>query len=515
LFDKVLIANRGEIAVRVMRTCRELGIRTVAVYSKPDITAMHTRYADEAYCIGEGEPHQSYLNIEKIIKVARECGADAIHPGYGFLSERAEFARACAEAGIIFIGPPPEAMTSLGDKVEARRIAMEAGAPTVPGTTGTVRPDEAKSVADSIGYPVLIKAAAGGGGRGIRLVSEEAALEAAVRVAATEAQAAFGDPSLYVEKYLSPVRHVEVQILGDKFGNVIHLGERECSVQRRNQKLVEESPSPAVDQFLRQRLGAAAVAIAKHAGYYNAGTVEFLLDSSGDFYFIEVNARLQVEHPVTELVTGVDLVKEQLRIAAGQPLSLRQENIQLNGWAIECRITAEDPYRNFIPGLGRIDWVSEPSGPGVRIDSCMFPGWDVPPFYDSMLSKAIAWGATREEAIQRLRRALGDYAITGLKTTIPFHIRLLENADFVAGAIDTRFLDDRFVLEPDENGAGADLALVVAAMLLHQRNGAQSGLDGAAPSPAQQSAPGSGWRLAGRMASMGQIGGGGGWRSTI
>lgn len=510
MFKKVLVANRGEIAIRVMRTCRELGITTVAVYSEPDETALHTRYADEAHCIGGGPPNESYLNIDKIIEVARASGADAIHPGYGFLSERADFARACEAAGIVFIGPPPHAMTVLGDKVEARRIAKEAGAPTVPGTEGTVKPEEAKAIADQLGYPVLIKAAAGGGGRGIRLVPEEGAMEAAVRIAATEAEGAFGDPSLYVEKFLDPVRHIEVQVFADKHGNVIHLGERECSVQRRNQKLVEESPSMAVDADLRDRLGAAAVAIARQAGYVNAGTVEFLLDRDGNFYFIEVNARLQVEHPVTELVTGLDLVKEQLRVAAGEPLSLRQEDVRLNGWAIECRITAEDPYKGFMPGLGTIDWVSEPSGPGVRIDSCLFSGWDVPQFYDSMLAKAIVWAPTREEAVKRLKRALQDYAILGLKTTIPFHIQLMDNADFRAGRVDTRFLDERFSMEPADDTEMERVALLAAAMLQHRRKLTTPSTN----SVEAQQAAGDGWRFAGRIASVSRSAGGGAWRST-
>jgi acetyl-CoA carboxylase, biotin carboxylase subunit len=511
LFEKVLVANRGEIAIRVMRTCRELGIKTVAVYSDPDATALHTRYADEAHCIGGGPATESYLNIEKVIAVAKKSGAQAVHPGYGFLSERADFAQACADAGLVFIGPPPEAMTVLGDKVEARRIAMEAGVPTVPGTQGTVKPEEAKAVADSLGYPVLIKAAAGGGGRGIRLVPEESAMEAAVRVAATEAQAAFGDPSLYVEKFLEPVRHVEVQVIADRHGTVIHLGERECSVQRRNQKLVEESPSTAVGPELRERLGAAAVAIARRAGYVNAGTVEFLLDEEGKFYFIEVNARLQVEHPVTELVTGIDLVKEQLRVAAGESLSLAQDDVRLNGWAIECRITAEDPYKSFMPALGTIHWVSEPSGPGVRVDSCLFTGWDVPQFYDSMLAKAIAWGATRDEAVRRLKRALNEYAIMGVSTTLPFHIQLLDNEDFRRGAIHTRFLDDRFSMATPDGARHEDLALVVAAVLSHQRRHQQVNGDGAGG--ASRGQPASGWRLAGRIAGMRESAGGSHWRS--
>ncbi len=510
MFKKVLVANRGEIAVRVMRTCRELGVRTVAVYSEPDAAALHARYADEAYCIGGGPPLDSYLNIDKIIAVAREAGAEAVHPGYGFLSERAGFAAACAAAGVVFVGPPPEAMRLVGDKVEARRIAREAGVPTVPGTSGTVTPDEAKAAAEGLGYPVLIKAAAGGGGRGIRLVREEAAMEGALRVAAAEAQSAFGDPGLYVEKYLDPVRHIEVQVLADSHGNIVHLGERECSVQRRNQKLVEESPSSAVGPQLRARLGAAAVAIARLAGYENAGTVEFLVDSAGDFYFIEVNARLQVEHPVTELVTGIDLVGQQLRIAASEALAFGQEDVRLNGWAIECRITAEDPYRTFLPSLGTVSFVSEPSGPGIRVDSCLFAGLQIPQFYDSMLAKAIAWGTDRDEAIRRLRRALSEYAVLGVKTTIPFHAQLLENADFRAGAIYTRFLDERFDLEALDGKANEDIALTVAALLAHEKRLNGNG----APAKQSTSQPGNGWRVAGRMAGTSSLPGGGYWRST-
>ncbi len=494
MFDKVLVANRGEIAVRVMRACRELGIRTVAVYSEADATALHTRYADEAVCIGPGPAPESYLRGEKIIEAARQTGAKAVHPGYGFLSERAEFAEACAHAGLVFIGPPPTAMALLGDKVEARRIAREAGAPTVPGTPGSVLSEQAKAVAHELGYPVLIKAAAGGGGRGIRLVPDEPSMEAALRVAASEAKSAFGDPSLYVEKYLDPVRHIEVQVLADQHGNVVHLGERECSIQRRNQKLVEESPSIAVDPELRERIGAAAVAIARQAGYVNAGTVEFLLDRKGDFYFMEVNARLQVEHPVTEMVTGLDLVREQLRIAAGERLGFGQEDVRLNGWAMEARITAEDPTRGFMPNLGRVDYVEEPGGPGVRVDSALFTGLEVPPFYDSMLAKVIAWGRDREEAVRRLRRALEEYLILGVKTTIPFHIQLLEDDDFRAGRIYTRFLDERFAMSPVAGG-DEELAAIASAALSHQAR-----QNGSKP-PQTGGQDGSAWRIAGRMAA--------------
>jgi acetyl-CoA carboxylase biotin carboxylase subunit len=511
LFRKVLVANRGEIAVRVMRACRELGIPSVAVYSEADRGALHVRYADEAYCIGPGPVLESYLNGPKIIETAKACGAEAVHPGYGFLSERADFAQACADAGLVFIGPPPSAMAALGDKVEARKIARAAGAPTVPGSEGTIAPEDAKAFADSIGYPVLIKAAAGGGGRGIRLVPEASQMESQVQVAAMEAGQAFGDPSLYIEKYLDPVRHIEVQVLADAHGNVVHLGERECSIQRRNQKLIEEAPSTAVDPALRERLGAAAVAIAKHAGYVNAGTVEFLVDAQGNFYFIEVNARLQVEHPVTEMVTGIDLVQQQLRVAAGEPLDFRQEDVSLNGWAVECRITAEDPFNNFLPGLGRVHFVSEPSGPGVRVDSSLFTGLEIPQFYDSMLAKVIAWGADRGEALRRLKRALEEFKILGPRTVIPFHLQVIDNPDFRAGAIYTRFLEQKFAMSERDGKVNEDLALLIAAALSHERR-KSAGRTGAIPAPA---APTSGWKVANRISAMSQTAGGGFWRSTF
>jgi acetyl-CoA carboxylase biotin carboxylase subunit len=511
LFKKVLIANRGEIAVRVMRACRDLGITSVAVYSEPDRTALHARYADEAYLIGEGPVADSYLNPGKIIAAALACGADAIHPGYGFLSERADFAQACAEASIAFIGPPPEAMRLVGDKVTAKQIAAKAGVPTVPGTTERVGVNEARAVAERTGYPLLIKAAAGGGGKGIRLVEKAEDLDAALRLAASEAEASFGDGGLYVEKFLDPVRHVEVQILADRQGNVVHLGERECSIQRRSQKLVEETPSPAVDADVRERLGAAAIAIAKEARYENAGTVEFLLDRDGSFYFIEVNARLQVEHPVTELVTGLDLVREQLRIAAGEPLGFEQKDVVLKGWAIECRITAEDAEQGFLPSLGVIDLVSEPSGPGIRVDSSLFSGLEVSPYYDSLLAKVIVWGRDRAEALARLDRALSEYQVVGVKTTIPFFRRLLQNADFRAGEIDTHFLDRRFDASGKDAATDDDTALIAAALLSHSRRGASGNGQAATGNYAT---PGAAWRKAGRIAGTERFGGGP-WRSTF
>jgi acetyl-CoA carboxylase, biotin carboxylase subunit len=506
LFKKVLIANRGEIAVRIMRTCRELGIASVAVYSEADLASMHTRYADQARCIGPAPAAESYLNAARIVEAARDSGADAIHPGYGFLSEQAEFARACAEAGIVFIGPSPKTLEVLGDKVEARRIAERAGVRSVPGSDGRITPSEALRLAPGIGYPLLIKAAAGGGGKGIRVVAEESQLETALRTAASEAQASFGDDGLYLERYLDPVRHIEVQILADSQGNVVHLGERECSIQRRSQKLVEESPSTAVGPELRRLLGDAAVAIARGAGYENAGTVEFLLDSPGDFYFIEANARLQVEHPVTELVTGLDLVAEQLRIAAGEPLGYQQHEVELRGWAVECRITAEDAQAGFMPSLGRIDLVNEPSGPGIRVDSCLYPGYEVGPHYDSLLSKLCAWGVDRDQALARARRALGDYQVLGLKTTLPLHREIAENAEFCAGRLETRFLERQLDLESATGPSDGDNALIVAALLSHHRRG---GAD-----PVATSSNGSNWKEAGRRAAM-QRWGGGSWRSTF
>jgi acetyl-CoA carboxylase biotin carboxylase subunit len=504
LFKKVLIANRGEIAVRIMRTCRDVGVTSVAVYSEADATALHARYADEAYSIGPAAAAESYLDAAKIIDAAKAAGAEAIHPGYGFLSEQAAFAEACAAAGIKFIGPSPRTLRLLGDKVEARRIASAAGVPDVPGSNGRVSPEEALELAPQIGFPLLIKAAAGGGGKGIRLVEDASTLEESLRTAAAEAMASFGDDGLYLERFLDPVRHIEVQVLADEHGNVVHLGERECSVQRRSQKLVEESPSTAVDAALRHRLGAAAVAIAREAGYENAGTIEFLMDRDGAFYFIEANARLQVEHPVTELVTGLDLVREQLRIAAGEPLGYSQADVTLRGWAIECRITAEDAEHGFLPSLGRVDLVSEPSGPGVRVDSSLFAGCEVGPHYDSLLSKLIVYGADRAHVLARLRRALDEYRVLGIKTTLPFHRRLVDDERFIAGDIDTRFLEQRFDFESDD-GRDAEQALLAAAAFSHQRRG---GANGAKAEPASR------WRLAGREAATERTPGGGPWRST-
>jgi len=493
LFKKLLVANRGEIALRVMRTCREMGIRTVAVYSDVDGAALPVRYADEAYLLGPGAPRESYLNMKRILEVAKRCGAEAIHPGYGFLSERAAFADFCDRKGIVFVGPSAATMRLLGDKVAARRLVAEAGVPVVPGEDGVAGPQEALAAAERLGYPVLVKAVAGGGGKGIRLVGDAREMEAALKVAGSEAEKAFGDGGLYIEKFLAPVRHVEVQFIADGQGNVVALGERECSIQRRHQKVIEESPSPALDNSLRERLCAAAVAIARAAGYRNVGTVEFLLDESGGFYFLEVNTRLQVEHPVTELVTGIDLVAEQLRVAAGEGLSYRQEEIALTGWALECRIAAEDPFNDFLPSLGRVSHVSEPSGPGIRVDSALYAGAEIPYHYDPMVAKVITWGRTRDEAIERMRRALREFIVIGVETNIPFHLQLLDDPRFQAGRLHTGFLENDFSLVAPQDGEEERAALLAAALLSHRRRnllGVEAGLFG----------NGGGWLAAGRLA---------------
>ncbi|HET9492800.1 MAG TPA: acetyl-CoA carboxylase biotin carboxylase subunit, partial [Chloroflexia bacterium] len=419
--SKVLVANRGEIALRIVRACAEVGIESVAVYSDADRTSLHVREADEAYRIGPPPAAESYLVMDRLIEVARKSGADAVHPGYGFLAENDAFAQAVIDAGLIWIGPSPAAMRLLGDKLAARRVAQEAGVPTVPGSDVSIsNPAQAMAAVKRIGYPIMIKAAAGGGGKGMRLVRSPDELESALRTAQSEAQSSFGSGTVYFEKYLETVRHVEIQLLGDRYGNIVHLGERECSIQRRHQKLIEESPSVALDNELRSRMGAVAVAAAQAAGYTSAGTVEFLLDPEGNFYFLEVNTRLQVEHPVTELVTGIDLVLEQFRVAAGRPLRMKQHDITIRGHAIECRIAAEDPFNNFVPSLGMIAELSEPGGPGVRVDSSLYRGAKVSVYYDPMVAKLIVWAPTRAHAILRMRRALQEYRIVGVQTNIPF-----------------------------------------------------------------------------------------------
>jgi acetyl-CoA carboxylase, biotin carboxylase subunit len=438
---KVLVANRGEISVRVIRACRELGIASVAVYSDADENALHVRLADEAVHIGPASARKSYLNVEKLVEVTKEKGADAIHPGYGFLAENAGFSAACREAGLAFVGPSAEAIERMGDKSAARELARKAGVPVVPGTEGNATPEEAVERAGEIGYPVMVKAAAGGGGRGIRVVESEGNLEKAVKEAAREAEAAFGEGAVYLEKFLAEPRHVEVQVMGDGEGNVVHFFERECSIQRRRQKLIEEAPSPGIDQQTREEMAAAAVRLAETVEYANAGTVEFLVDEEGSFYFIEMNTRIQVEHPITEAVTGVDLVKEQLKVAGGEGLSVRQEDVAVTGHAIEFRINAEDPDNDFFPSPGEVTAVEVPGGPGVRVDTAVFSGYEIPPFYDSMVGKLVVWGSDREEAMARGRRALAEYRLEGIKTTIPLHLRLLDDEVFVSGGYHTGYLE--------------------------------------------------------------------------
>jgi acetyl-CoA carboxylase, biotin carboxylase subunit len=445
MFRKVLIANRGEIALRVIRACRELGIRTVAVYSEADAESLHVRFADEDVCIGPPPSRESYLNIPRLIAAAEITGAEAIHPGYGFLAENAEFAEICDHSGLVFIGPSADSIRRMGDKAVARETMIREGVPVVPGSEGAIEdPERALRIAHEIGFPVLIKAAAGGGGKGMRVAPEEATFAKAFQAAQNEAQAAFGDGTVYLEKYLARPRHIEIQILGDKHGRVCHLGERECSIQRRHQKLIEESPSPAVSEKLRERMGAAAVKAAQAIDYYSAGTIEFLLDEDGEFYFMEMNTRIQVEHPVTELVTGVDLIKEQIRVAAGERHSVPDgSTLRLNGHALECRINAEDPAMNFRPSPGQITIWHAPGGPGVRVDSHAYQGYRVPPYYDSLLAKLIVHGRDRGESIVRMRLALESFIVEGVKTTIPFLLELLEDPAVVAGDIDTKFLERR------------------------------------------------------------------------
>ena len=441
--EKVLVANRGEIALRVVRACTELGLRTVAVYSTADEDALHVREADEAICIGPPRALDSYLNVEAIVKAARESGADAVHPGYGFLAENAGFAHACRDAGLTFVGPSPDAIEAMGNKAVARQLAQRAGAPTIPGSEGVASPEEALELAGEVGYPVLVKAAAGGGGRGIRIAHHAAELRAVFEQAEREAGAAFGDGSLYVEKCLTAARHVEVQVLGDAHGNVVHLFERECSLQRRRQKLIEESPSPALDAGTRAAMAAAAVRVARAVDYENAGTVEFLLDESGDFYFIEMNTRIQVEHPVTEMVTGVDLVQEQLRLAEGRELSFAQDELALRGAAIEVRVNAEDPARAFMPSPGELTAFSPPEGPGIRVDTAAYPGYRVPPFYDSLIAKLIVWAESRADAIGRTEAALEAFEVDGIATTIPFSLELLADSAVRAGSYDVALVERR------------------------------------------------------------------------
>ena len=470
-FAKVLIANRGEIALRVIRACRELGIRSVAVFSDADARAVHVREADEAVHVGPAPSAESYLVGERIIEAAKRVGAQAIHPGYGFLSEREWFARAVRDAGLTFVGPPAEAIAAMGSKTSARTLAIKAGTPVVPGTTTALTSAaEAAKAAKEFGYPILLKAAAGGGGKGMRVVRAESELAGALASAQREARNAFGDDAVYVEKYIERPRHVEIQVLGDTHGNMLHLGERECSVQRRHQKMLEESPSVAVSPALRARMGAAAVAAAKSAGYVNAGTCEFLLDAHGAFYFLEMNTRIQVEHPVTELVTGIDLVQWQLRIAAGEKLPFKQDSVEPRGWAIECRITSEDPANGFLPSTGTIGYLHVPAGPGIRWDGGIEAGSEIGLFYDPMVGKLIVHAPTRDAAIERMRRALLELTVTGIETSRDFHLRLLEHEEFRRGAIDIQWLE-RHLPELTEAPIPPDVqrVAIVAAALVAER----------------------------------------------
>lgn len=442
-FNKILIANRGEIAVRIIQACKQMGIKTVAVYSEADFCSRHVHEADEAYCIGAALPAESYLKADNILAVAKEAGVDAIHPGYGFLAENPDFALACEDNGFTFIGPRPAAMRLMSSKIDARRTAIRFGVPVVPGTTSPVRSKkEAVRMARKIGYPVLVKPSAGGGGRGLRVAHNEHELFECLSSAEREASMSFNSAGIFLERYLERSRHIEVQVLADSYGNVVHLGERDCTIQRRYQKLIEESPSPAVDEDLRAKIVAAAVRLAVGINYNNAGTVEFVLDPEGNFYFIEMNTRIQVEHPVTEMVTGIDIVKEQIRIAAGEQLGFEQDDINLNGWAIECRINAEDPAQNFFPCPGTITLYEKPDGEGIRIDDYIYSGYTLPFFYDSLLGKVIAWGETREEAVSRMKKALSEFRIGGIKTTLPFHLRVLNHPSFAHGDVCTTFAEE-------------------------------------------------------------------------
>lgn len=475
MFNKVLIANRGEIAVRIIRACRELGMQTVAVYSEADRQALHVRYADEAYLLGPAPSRESYLRVDKIIEVAKKSRAGAVHPGYGFLAERVDFAQACLDNGLAFIGPKPSAIAAMGDKAKARRTVSSAGVPVVPGTEGegTLRDEELLALAAQIGFPLLIKARAGGGGKGMREIHNLEEMPALVHAARREAEAAFGDGNVYLEKLLEGARHIEFQILADEHGNAIHLGERECSLQRRHQKLLEESPSPFIydDDDLRQRMGNVAVVAAQAVGYVNAGTIEFLVDKDKNYYFLEMNTRLQVEHPVTEMVTGVDIVKEQIRIARGRQMRPTQGSVYLNGWAIECRINAEDPYNDFLPSTGVITHSLLPTGPGVRVDTGVYPGFTISPYYDSLISKLIVWGETRAEAILRMRRALEEYKIVGVRTNIPFHQNLMDSHRFMGGQFDTRFVEERFSMGTAEDGRETrpEIAAIMATLVAHRQ----------------------------------------------
>jgi acetyl-CoA carboxylase biotin carboxylase subunit len=502
MFKKILIANRGEIAVRIVRACREMGITSAAVYSDADRAALHVRLAGEAYPLGPAPSRESYLRIDKLMDVARRAGCDAVHPGYGFLAENPELARACAENNITFIGPSPEAMERLGSKTAARQLAARAGVAMVPGVQDPIEHVQAaERIARQLGYPVLLKAVAGGGGKGMRLVGEEAEMPAAWRDACSEALNAFGDARIYLERYLDRPRHIEIQVFGDTHGHIVHLGERECSVQRRHQKVIEESPSPVITPDLRRAMGEAAVKLAREAGYTNAGTVEFLVDAARNFYFLEVNTRLQVEHPVTEMVTGLDLVKLQIRIAAGEALPFTQDHVAISGNAIECRLYAEDPDNHFYPSPGKILSLRTPSGPGIRLDDGVYEGFTVPTEYDPLLGKLIAWGRDRAEAVARLQSALEEYTVTGIKTNATLFRRILCDPEFVRGEIFTRWLDERLPhLRANSTGRdpGTEDAAIVAALLQHLDT------NGATKAVGPRAGPESRWKREARLEQAGR-----------
>ena len=492
MFKKILIANRGEIAVRVIRACREMKIIPVAVYSEADRKALHVRLAEEAHFIGEAKPSESYLHVEKIIATAKRCGAEAIHPGYGFLAENPRLVKRCEEEGITFIGPPSEPLEVMGEKTSARRKMAAAGVPIIPGTLESVADErELREKARELGFPLLLKASAGGGGKGLRLVPREEDLLAAFKLARSEALSSFADPAIYIEKYIEEPHHIEIQILADNFGSVVHLGERECSMQRRYQKILEETPSPFLDEQTREAMGCVAVKAVSSIGYRNAGTVEFVVDRDRKFFFLEVNARLQVEHPITEMVTGIDLVKCQLEIAAGRPLPFRQEDVRPQGHSMECRIMAEDPFNDFMPSPGKIVYLHTPAGLGVRDDSGIYEGYEVPLDYDPLLSKLITWGKTREEAILRMMRALSEYQVYGIKTTIPFFQRILLHPRFLAGAYNTHFIAE-LEKEPDREDPVEEMAALIAAGIKSRRD-AQTGV-----SPHSRGKE-KNWRIQGRM----------------
>jgi acetyl-CoA carboxylase biotin carboxylase subunit len=496
MFKKILVANRGEIAVRVLRACREMNIQSVTAYSDADRDALHTRYADEVYYLGPAPAIDSYLKIEKIVEIAKEANAEAIHPGYGFLAENTDFARSCEHAEIAFIGPTSQAFELLGDKIASKKTMTKAGIPVIPGSLGAVDKTEvAEKVVEEIGFPVLIKAAGGGGGKGMRVVRDRKELASSMKQAMNEAMSAFGNPTIFVEKFLESPRHIEFQILADKHGNVVHLYERECSVQRRHQKLIEESPSAIMDEELRAKMGEAAVRAVKASGYTNAGTVEFMVDKNRDFYFLEMNTRLQVEHPVTEMVTGIDIVKEQFKIAAGEKLSFAQDDVKMNGAAIECRVSAEDPENNFAPSTGLITEVIEPGGIGVRVDSGIYRGFEVPIYYDPLIAKLLVWAPTRHDAIVRMKRALAEYTIRGIKTTIPFHLLVMGHEKFSEGDYDTTFIDKTLgkIEYGKSNHDVAAISAVLGRMLSKER---------AAIGPIQKERASNPWKLAGRWDMM-------------